>query len=77
MLPVIDEVKKLMPPEVDEDRDYTKDMEAIETEVIGDASWTYPAPDDSEKKEPVKITYDIKRLEAMRTDDLFFHHLLR
>lgn len=77
LLPVIDEVKKLMPPEVDEDRDYTKDMEAIETEVIGDASWTYPAPDDSEKKEPVKITYDIKRLEAMRTDDLFFHHLLR
>ena len=76
LVPVVDKIKQLLPPEVENDRDYNADMEAIEAEVIGDASWTYPAPDDSEKK-PVKITYDIKRLEAMRTDDLFFHHLLR
>ena len=73
LVPVVDKIKQLLPPEVENDRDYNADMEAIEAEVIGDASWTYPA----EKKEPVKITYDIKRLEAMRTDDLFFHHLLR
>lgn len=39
-----------------------------------DAKEETPPP---EKQEPVKITYNIKRLEAMGIDELFFHRLLR
>ena len=73
LAPVVEQVTSLIPPEIDSDRDYTADIEAVEAELIGEAAWEYPA----EKKEPVKITYNFKRLEEMRTDELFFHHLLR
>lgn len=44
LVPVVDEIKKLMPPEHDDSRDYAADMDAIDAELIGSAEWTYPAP---------------------------------
>lgn len=44
LVPVVDEIKKLMPPEHDASRDYAADMDAIDAELIGGAEWTYPEP---------------------------------
>lgn len=73
LAPVVEQVTGLIPPEVDGNRDYTADIAEVEAELIGENAWEYPA----ERRKPVKITYNIKQLEAMRTDELFFHHLLR